>query len=48
MIDNDGNLCDRNGRKRFDRRMLVKNDDLPQLLNYKGKKFDIRDVIGDF
>lgn len=48
MVDKDGNLVDRNGRKKFDRRLLAKNDDLPSLLNYKGKKFDIKDVIGDF
>lgn len=48
MIDPDGNLVDRKGRKKFDRRLLGKNDDLPMLLNYKGKKFDIKEVIGDF
>jgi hypothetical protein len=48
MIDKDGNLVDRNGRKKFDRRLLAKNDELPPLLNYKGKKFDFRDVIGDY
>jgi hypothetical protein len=46
MTDNDGNLVNRKGRKAFDRRLLVKNDDMPPLLNYKGKKFDVRDVIG--
>lgn len=48
IVDKDGNLVDRKGRKMFDRRQLVKNDDLPPLLTYKGKKFDIRDVVGDF
>jgi hypothetical protein len=48
LVDPDGNLVDRKGRKKLDRRQLIKNDDLPLLLNYKGKKFDIRDVIGDF
>jgi len=48
MIDKDGNLIDRNGRKKFDRRQLAKNDDLPQLLNYKGRRYDIKDIIGNF
>ena len=48
LVDKDGNLCDRKGRKTFDRKHLVKNDDLPQLLNYRGKKFDVRDITGDF
>ena len=48
MVDKDGNLIDRNGRKKFDRRLLAKHDNLPNLLNFKGKKFDIKDVIGEF
>ena len=48
MVDKDGNLVDRNGRKKFDRRLLAKHDNLPNLLNYKCKKFDIKDVIGHF
>lgn len=48
MIDKDGNIIDRKGRKKFDRRLLQKNDEMPPLLNYKGKKFDLRDILGDF
>lgn len=48
MVDKDGNIVDRNGRMRFDRRLLAKGDELPHLLNYKGKKFEMKDIIGDF
>ena len=49
MTDKDGNLVDRtSGRKKFDRRQLIKNDELPNLLNYRAKRYDIKDVIGDF
>mmetsp|Transcript_32745 Transcript_32745/g.31978 ORF Transcript_32745/g.31978 Transcript_32745/m.31978 type:complete len:132 (-) Transcript_32745:1416-1811(-) len=48
LVDKDGNLTDRAGRKIFDRRLLGKKDDMPNLLNYRGKKFDVRDVVGDF
>lgn len=48
MVDKDGNVIDRKGRKRFDRRLLAKKDEIPNLLNYKGKKFELRDIIGEF
>jgi hypothetical protein len=48
LVDENGNIVDRNGRRKFDWRQLVNHDDLPNLLTYKGKKFDIRDVAGTF
>lgn len=48
LVDKDGNIVDRKGRRLFSRRHLLKNDDLPHLLNYKGNKFDIREVTGFF
>lgn len=38
---------DKDGRKKFDKRQL-NGDDLHKLFNYNGKRFDIKDVIGQF
>jgi len=38
---------DKHGRKKFDRKQL-ENDDLQKLLNYSGKRFDIKDIMGVF
>jgi len=43
-----GHLVDKNGRKKFDRRQLQQDGDLPKLFNYNGKRFDVKDVIGQF
>lgn len=44
-----GNLVDKRGRIRLHHRFMEMNrGNLPLLFNYKGKKYDIRDVIGDF
>ena len=37
-----------NGRKKFDKTQLTKDGDLPKLFNYSGKRFDIKDVMGQF
>jgi len=41
-------LVDQHGAKKFDRRQLVAEGDLPKLFNYNGKRFDIKDVMGTF
>jgi hypothetical protein len=38
---------DKHGRKKFDRKQLD-DGDLQKLLNYGGKRFDIKDVVGVF
>lgn len=43
-----GHLVDQHGRKKFDRKQLVSDGDLPKLFNYNGKRFDIKDVMGQF
>lgn len=45
-----GALVDRDLRKKFDKRQLQapKFNDLPKLFNYQGRRFDIRDVMGEF
>lgn len=45
-----GALVDRDLRKKFDKRQLQapKFNDLPKLYNYQGRRFDIRDVMGEF
>ena len=40
-------IVDKKGRKRFDRRQL-EDGDIPKLLNYSGRRFDIKDVMGIF
>jgi len=41
-------LVDVHGRKKFDKNQLSKDGDLPRLFNYSGKRFDIKDVMGQF
>ena len=48
LVDNDGNLVDKRGRIRLHHKQLDSDGNLPMLFNYKGKKFDVRDIIGDF
>jgi hypothetical protein len=43
-----GHLVDVHGRKKFDKNQLTKDGDLPRLFNYSGKRFDIKDVMGQF
>ncbi len=46
-MDEQGNLVDKRGRVRLHSKQMEMGN-LPLLFNYKGKKFDIKDVIGDF
>ena len=45
-VDDDDNLIDNNGHKKLDKAILTPDGDIPKLLNYDGKPFDIKDVIG--
>ena len=40
-------VVDKHGRKKFDRKQLD-DGDVQKLLNYSGKRFDVKDVIGVF
>ena len=40
-------MVDKQGRKKFDRKQLD-DGDIQKLLNYSGRRFDIKDVIGVF
>lgn len=47
LIDKNGNLVDKRGRVKLHKKLMEEsNGDLPLLFNYKGKKFDIKDVLG--
>lgn len=48
LIDPSGNIVDKRRRIRLHHRLLDKDGSIPLLFNYKGKKFEILDVIGDF
>lgn len=41
-------LVEENGRPKFDKKLLTGDGELPKLFNLKGKKFDVRDVMGQF
>ena len=47
MQGGNGHIVDKLGRKKFDRKQLD-DGDVPKLLNYSGKRFDVKDVIGVF
>lgn len=46
LASENGHIINRNKRKILDKAYLDKNGDFPTLLNYKGKKFHIKDVTG--
>jgi hypothetical protein len=39
-------VCDRNGRKKFDKKQLTPDSDFPRLFNLNGRRFDILDLCG--
>lgn len=41
-------LVAENGRPKFDKKLLTGDGDLPKLYNLQGKKFDMRDAMGQF
>lgn len=48
MIDGNGNIIDKHGRKKFDASKLADDGDIPKLYNYNGRRFSPADVIGFF
>jgi hypothetical protein len=48
LVDKLGNVVDRNGRKKFDKKQLTVDGDLPKMFNYNGRRFDVTDVLGEF
>ena len=46
LTDRTGNIIDKNGRKKFDKKQLTPDGDLPKMFNYNGRRFDINDIIG--
>ena len=48
LIDDEGNVVDNEGRRRMPKAWLRENGDFPLMLNYEGKSFDIKTIIGIF
>lgn len=49
LIDQYGNIIDNIGRVKFIKQQLNDlNGDIPMLFTYKGKPFDVREIIGTF
>jgi hypothetical protein len=48
FIDEGGNIVNHESKIRLRRDMLRSNGDFPYLLNYEGKAYDIKTVIGQF
>jgi len=48
LIDEDGNVTDKYGRKKLDKDQLTNKGDLPPMLNYSGKQYKVFDVMGRY
>ena len=48
LVDEKGNVIDNMGQVRFLAGQLKENGDFPTLLNFEGKAYDIRNIIGTF
>lgn len=47
LVDEQGNLVDKRGRIKLHKTIMDQNDgELPQLFNYKGKKFNLQEIMG--
>lgn len=46
VLAGQGHLVDKHGRKKFDKRQLTPEGDLPKLYTYAGKRYDIKDTMG--
>ena len=46
LIDEEGNVIDIYGKKKFDQFKMNSDGDLPKLINFNGRTFDILDVSG--
>jgi len=47
LIDKNGNIVDKRKRIRLHHKLL-ENGTFPSLYNYKGKKYEVTDIIGSF
>lgn len=47
LVDDDGNVIDNLGRIRFVKEQL-ENDEIPELYNFDGQRYNIKDIIGQF
>jgi hypothetical protein len=45
-IDDGNHMIDNIGRKKFDKKQMTQEGDLPKLFNYNGRRFDVTDCIG--
>lgn len=43
-----GHIVDTSGRKKFDKSQLTKDENFQKMLNYQGRRFHIKDVMGSF
>jgi hypothetical protein len=48
VLANQGHLVDKHGRKKFDKRQLTNEGDIPKLYNLSGKRYDIKDTMGQY
>ena len=48
LVDGEGNIVDRMGKVKITKAQLTSEGEIPPLYTYEGKKFKIKDVIGDF
>lgn len=48
VLANQGHLVDKHGRKKFDKRQLTNEGDIPKLYNLAGKRYDIKDTMGQY
>lgn len=46
VLANQGHLVDKHGRKKFDKRQLTNEGDIPKLYTLSGKRYDIKDTMG--
>ena len=47
LVDENGHIVDKRGRMRMHSKILGPHGNMPTMFNYKGRKYDIRDVMGD-
>jgi len=48
VLASQGHIVDVSGRKKFDKAHMQADGDLHKLLNYQGRRYDIKDVMGIF
>lgn len=48
LVDEEGNIIDKHGRRKFNKRLLSDEEEMPKLYNYNGRRFEASDVAGFF